>query len=356
MEVKVPTLLIDEEKCRQNISKMKAKCRDGHAHLRPHFKTHLSADIAHWYSDQGIHCCTVSSVGMAAYFASHGWHDITIAFPYNLLEHEAINQLAGKIQLNILIESEESLSHAQIHLTNPVGVFVKIDVGYHRTGMNPADPQALEKLIGAINGPLSFRGFLAHAGHTYGTQQAAEIKQINDRAKEILAPLQKTFGGILSYGDTPSCSSAEDLSVYDELRPGNFVFYDWMQHEIGACNVHEIAVCMACPIVALHPSRQEVVIYGGAVHLSKDFVSNEGRRCYGKAVRLTKKGWETDSIGHVDRISQEHGILKVTDEVLRTLAVGQLIGVIPVHSCLTAACQGHYLSTNGQYIQKYNPA
>ena len=27
---------------------------------------------------------------------------------------------------------------------------------------------------------------------------------------------------------------------------------------------------IACPVVALHPERKEVIIYGGAVHLSKD--------------------------------------------------------------------------------------
>jgi len=33
---------------------------------------------------------------------------------------------------------------------------------------------------------------------------------------------------LISYGDTPSCSIAENFDEVDEIRPGNFVFYDVM--------------------------------------------------------------------------------------------------------------------------------
>ena len=68
----------------------------------------------------------------------------------------------------------------------------------------------------------------------------------------------------------------------DELRPGNFVFYDLMQEEIGACTLDDIAVAMACPVVAVHPDRMQWIIYGGAIHFSKDFLTLEGgRKCFG---------------------------------------------------------------------------
>jgi len=34
--------------------------------------------------------------------------------------------------------------------------------------------------------------------------------------------------------------------MVDEIRPGNFVFYDLMQYRIGSCSVGQIAVAMAC--------------------------------------------------------------------------------------------------------------
>ena len=77
---------------------------------------------------------------------------------------------------------------------------------------------------------------------------------------------------ITSYGDTPSCSLADNFEGFDEIRPGNFVYYDVMQYHIGSCSLDEIAVAVACPVVAIHPERNEVVIYGGAVHFSKEFI------------------------------------------------------------------------------------
>lgn len=347
-----PTLLIDKQKCLRNIERMLKKARDSSASLRPHFKTHHSAQIAEWFRESGIYQCTVSSVSMAQYFALHGWKDITIAFPYNPLESIEVNELAKTIKLNILIESSESFAIAKEMISHPVGYFLKIDVGTHRTGIDHRNDSLIQDLVGGANETLEYKGLLAHAGHTYGTSDRKNLDWIFDRSLKILSDLKTKFGGIVSFGDTPSCSIIEDLSFFDELRPGNFVFYDWMQHQIGSCKLEEIAVCMACPIVAIHSDRNEVVLYAGGVHLSKDFVADGKSRSFGKVVDLTEEGWSNKIIGNVDRLSQEHGIIKMTSDQLARVKVGDLIGVIPVHSCLTADLQGHYLSTTGERINK----
>ena len=352
MEVKVPTLLIDEEKCRKNIQKMADKAAKSNAVLRPHFKTHHSATIGQWFREYDIKQCTVSSVSMAHYFSQHGWEDITVAFPYNPLEYHEISELASRIKLHILLESSEALAHAKRHIKTPLGFFIKIDVGYHRTGIDHRDEKAIQALVDESTDTLSFRGFIAHAGHTYGAGTKEDIQWIGSQAEKMLTPLKERFGGTLSYGDTPSCSVIEDLSSYDEIRAGNFVFYDWMQHEIGSCSPDDIAVCMACPVVALHPERNEVVFYGGAVHLSKDSLTYQKGRSFGKVVGLHENGWDTKVLGNVDRISQEHGIAKISDNQIKDIKVGDIIGVIPVHSCLTADMHGHYIATSGERIEK----
>ena len=352
MNIISPTLLVDEAKCRANIDKMVAKASSANAILRPHFKTHFSATIGTWYRDAGVSHCTVSSVTMAEYFAKHGWKDITIAFPYNPLEHEKINALAGKINLNILIESQESLSHAKTNLTSQVGYFIKMDVGTHRTGIDHRDEELISKLVEGSTQVVQFKGFLAHAGHTYGAKGAKNIEWLFEGVKKMLLPLREKFGGILSYGDTPSCSIIEDLSMFDVLRPGNFVFYDWMQKEIGSCKAEEIAVCMAAPVVAKHRERSEVVVQCGAVHLSKDALGSDHHKTFGKVVSLTPEGWNLDILGDVIRLSQEHGILRLNKNKIDEIKIGDLIGIIPVHSCLTADLQGHYLSTHGERIDK----
>jgi len=355
MDIKTPTLLVDKKKCLHNIDRMVNKAKKSGAILRPHFKTHFSAEVGRWYKDKGVGQCTVSSVSMAQYFARHGWYDITIAFPYNPLESADISDLASNITLNMLIESEESLQHASQHLKNKVGYFIKIDVGTHRTGIDPRNEVLIKKLVDQSTDHVQFRGFLAHAGHTYGCRDYESIKWIFDGSVKVLT--ERKFGGILSYGDTPSCSLMEDLSSFDEIRPGNFVFYDWMQKNIGSCTVEEIAVCLACPVVAIHTERNEIVVYGGAVHLSKDMVLEKdmyekNKTCFGKMVQLSSEGWGSEIKGHVDRLSQEHGIIKLPENEIAHVKLGDVIGILPVHSCLTADLQGHYLSTDGEKIEK----
>ena len=357
MEINKPTLLVDKEKCLQNIDKILTKAKQSGAELRPHFKTHFSSEIGNWYKSKGVTKCTVSSVSMAAYFADHGWEDITIAFPYNPLEARDIDKLASKINLNILIVSEESLQHASEHLTYPVNYFIKVDVGTHRTGIDPRNENLFDKLVSRSNDKLKYAGLLAHAGHTYGCKDYDSIKWIFDGSVKTLARLKEKFGGLISYGDTPSCSLMEDFSFCDEMRPGNFIFYDWMQQNIGSCTIEEIAVCLACPVVAIHEVRNEIVIYGGGVHLSKDMITEKDRmgkdqKCFGKMVQLEGSKWKTEIKGHVSRLSQEHGIIKLSSEEIAHVKVGDLIGVIPVHSCMTADLQGYYLSTSGERIEK----
>jgi len=352
MTIQKPTLIVDKEKCLSNIQMMAKKASSSEAILRPHFKTHHSAEIASWFRKAGINQCTVSSVSMAEYFSKHGWDDMTIAFPYNPLESKTISSIARHAKLNILIESAESLKLANENIDSPIGYFIKIDVGTHRTGIDPRNEEMIEELIKTSNDRIQFKGFLAHAGHTYGAKDVENVKWIYEGAKKVLTDLKAKFGGILSYGDTPSCSLMEDFSAFDELRPGNFIFYDLMQYQIGSCHFDQIAICMVCPIVAIHPERNELVIYGGAVHFSKESLTHGKLKTYGKAVSLVDGKWGNIILGDLERISQEHGVIKMTDESLTRVKVGDLIGVIPVHSCLTADLQGHYLSTAGERIDK----
>jgi D-serine deaminase-like pyridoxal phosphate-dependent protein len=56
----------------------------------------------------------------------------------------------------------------------------------------------------------------------------------------------------------------------------------------------------------------------------------------------------------VHQLSQEHGILKVTHKEFDSFKVGDLVEIIPVHSCLTANLAKTYLTTEGEIISTSN--
>ncbi|MCF8367058.1 MAG: alanine racemase [Bacteroidales bacterium] len=352
MKLKKPTLLLDKQKCLENIRRMKFKADRHKLIFRPHFKTHQSAGVGEWFREVGVDKITVSSVGMASYFSAKAWKDITIAFPLNMAEIDDINQLASEISLNILVENEAAVSFLSGNLHSAVGVFIKIDAGYHRTGIAVDDHLAILELIRKIekSAHLTFKGFIVHNGHTYHASARDEILTIHNQSLEKLSHLrhfmlQKRVDAIYSVGDTPSMSLSENFENIDEIRPGNFVFYDLMQQKSGACQFSDIALALACPVVAKHNSRNEIVIYGGAVHLSKDFIQDKnGHKIFGLVVELLPTGWGTPvDDTFVKSLSQEHGIIKASDHFFKQTKIGDFIGILPVHSCLTVHAMGEFV-------------
>ncbi len=359
--IKEPTLILDEKKCIANIRFMADKAQRNQIELRPHFKTHVSLEIGEWFRECGVDKITVSSLAMAEYFADR-WDDITVAFPINILEWERINLLASKIQLNILVENEKAVTFLNQKLTADVFAFVKVDAGNHRTGIDIHNLNSLEKLCKLVEASpkISFKGFLIHAGESYGARGLRQILEIHESYQNKIKKLKHHFinqypGMMISVGDTPTCSQAEDFTAMDEIRPGNYVFYDVMQWIIGSNVLDKIAVAMACPIVAKHKERNQLVIYGGAVHFARDNRIHPflDKTIYGLVVDLKEGGWSAPlHKNYYTRMSQEHGVLQVSDEMFDSYEVGDIIGVLPMHSCMTANLMKKYLTLGGKWIDR----
>jgi len=377
-----PTLLVDENKVRRNIARMVDKARQSKVRLRPHFKTHQSQVIGRWFREAGIEQITVSSLEMAEYFAADGWRDITIAIPCNVAELQATQRLAQQVELGILVDTTEALAFLLQEVTQPLRVWIKIDVGYGRAGVHWTDKATVEHMVRMLTSeagnstthPMRFAGLLTHAGHSYAASSAPEIQEITQTSLERMQSLQRmvesTFSQAcpLSVGDTPSCASLLEFSGVDEVRPGNFVFHDVMQLNLGACRSADIAVAVACPVIARYPQRHEVLIQGGAAHFSKEILRPTASLAryelparqaaiYGLVVGFDKSAspatWgEIRPDAVLTSLSQEHGILKVADSFWENCPIGQPLLILPVHSCLTADLFPAYISLQGNRLER----
>ena len=354
--------MLDEAKCRENIRFMAEKARRNNVLLRPHFKTHQSLEIGNWFREEGVNAATVSSLSMAQYFTEGGWEDITVAFPVNILEIDLINDLAKKIRLNLLVESRESIQFLAEHVLSDVNLFIKIDVGTHRTGIVSYNTKLLDSLINLIqeSNRLHFKGFLSHAGHSYTCRKKDQIIDVHEQTMDQMVALKRRFKSkvpnlILSVGDTPTCSVAEDLSDADEIRPGNFVFYDLTQCHISSCTPDKIAMAMACPVVAIHKEWNEILIQGGAVHFAKDYLRDKnGVPHFGQLAEDNGDGWGQPIAGaYLRKVSQEHGTVVLPDNLIDRYKVGDVIKVLPVHSCHTANVMGSYVTLEGKVVERY---
>jgi D-serine deaminase-like pyridoxal phosphate-dependent protein len=359
MEITQPTLVLNKTVCLRNIELMSEKAKRHGLIFRPHFKTHQSIEVGNWFRNFGVEKITVSSVQMAHYFVKGGWNDITIAFPFNTLQHAQLNEIAALANINIVFDNHVGAEQLKNKLKNEVGVFIKITTGFKRVGIAHNAFSEIDRLLDTIslNPNFKFKGFITHAGHTYQSKSKNEVQNIHfDQLKKMEA-LKERYRNkypdlVISTGDTPGCSVSEYFKGTDEIRPGNFVFYDLMQQQIGSCNIDDIAVRLHCPIISKQSYQNEIVIYGGAIHLSKDWITNiDGKPLYGRVViRKNNEPILLNTNEYLCRLSQEHGVIKVSPNTFNAVEVGDIVEIIPVHSCLTAHAMGRYLTTKGAII------
>ncbi len=347
MSITRPTLLINRAICERNIKRMATKAKNSGVRFRPHFKTHQSAEVGEWFRTEGVTAITCSSVSMAQYFATHGWDDITIAIPVNLLEIDAINALASRVKLGLLVESVTSAQYLADNLTHDVNVWLEIDSGDGRTGVHWGDPVTTYDIAQILEDAprIHFAGLLTHAGRTYALRDQSAIQNVYDGTVNRLLSVQKDLAqqGIenleLSVGDTPGCTIVDDFGLVNEVRPGNFVYYDVKQMLYGICEPEDIGVAVACPIISkqVRDGQHQLTVYGGAVHLSKDWVTTEdGQQIFGHLVRLGDTSWGyLPPDNYIKGLSQEHGVLAVSPFIYREYTIGDVIGILPAHSCLT---------------------
>ncbi len=354
-----PTLLLDVEKCKTNIRTMAQKAKGHRLKLRPHFKTHQSAQIGEWIRSEGINTCTVSSVKMAEYFAHHGWNDILIAFPVNVLESEKLNELGRQIKTQVLVYDVEALKLLAQKVDAPIGIKIELDLGSHRSGVKVNQHEEIDELLEKIESVPNFQftGFYSHPGHTYSARSKDDIISIYVEVIKQLEILKSNYGHTLGFaitiGDTPGCTLVEDFGPIEEISPGNFVFYDVMQVNIGTCGYEDIAVVVVCPVVGKNLERKELLIHGGAVHFSKEVLQDaDGTTNFGKLANQTDEGWENVIPNtYLKSISQEHGIIHCSDELLQNTHIGDVVYIYPAHSCLAANLMKSYLTTDELLMQ-----
>lgn len=304
-------------------------CRNHNKAFRPHGKTHQNAAIALEQIDLGAQSIGASSVEMAMYFLNNGIPEVHLAFPFypsmlSDLKEEQIRKII------FMLSSPSQLTHFQ---DKPeMRFFVEIDTGVGRSGMTLESFQSIGQSLFSM---ANFKGIYHHNGATYNAKNKAEAVELHQKALLKIRRFTSLLpeGYEVVYGDTPSCSLAEEFDGVSTLAPGNFIYYDLMQANIGACDLQEIACALKCPVVDIRADSIEILIHAGAVHLSKETINGH----FGFAVKSIQDNWDIEVIGQITKISQEHGLVKLVEGTQIPKGL-EFLCILPVHSCLMISC------------------
>jgi D-serine deaminase-like pyridoxal phosphate-dependent protein len=349
-----PVFLVDEARVRRNCATMRRKALASGVAFRPHVKTHKTIEIARLQHGGGIGPITVSTLAEAEFFAAAGFRDITYAVPIAPEKLARAAALARRIErLNILIDSEEALRAIEAS-GELFDVFLKIDCGYHRAGIDPQHPDSVRLALAiARSEHVHFQGLLTHAGHSYDARDIGEIRRIAAEEASCLSRFRALLASeglgevTRSIGSTPTASVVETFAECDEVRPGNYVYFDATQAALGSCRLEDVAVSVLTTVVGSYPDRGTLIVDAGALALSKDLGVNGDSR-YGIVCDEHLRPLPMKLIS----VSQEHG--KIATDA--PLPVGTRLRIIPNHSCLTAAMYDvAYVVRDGEVVGEWRP-
>lgn len=209
---------------------------------------------------------------------------------------------------------------------------------YHRDGVAPdsAEALALGKAAAAADGVDLF-GVYTHGGHSYDARTPAAIEAIAAAERDAVVALAERLRAAtgqavphVSVGSTPTCSRPppDGLAGVTEMHPGNYVFYDAAQAEIGACGLEDVAIRVLTRVVGHYPSSNTLLVDLGWTGVTSQRGDDIGYGRFRGAPEL-----------RVVNFKQEAGVLSTENGTpldFDKYPVGSLLQLLPYHSCAAA--------------------
>lgn len=322
-----PVAVVDEVVMEANLARMARVATKHGVKLRPHAKTHKSAEVASRQMAHGAVGLTAATFTEAETFAAAGIDDLLIAHPpvgeAKLRRLGALSERVKRLAV--------SLDDVEVASALPSGVEVmwEIDSGQHRIGSAPgrATAEAVQRLVAAI-GTERYRGLLTHGGHSYAAQDQGQRQRAADQESVGLLTTAEMLrqAGIdvreLSLGSTPTAGLSLPPGI-TEMRPGTYVYGDANQVALGSHRLEDCALMVIATVVST-PTPDRAVVDAGSKALAAD-LRVAGLEGYGIV------------LGHdgltVARLSEEHAVL--TAAKVTGLSIGDRVAIIPAHACTT---------------------
>lgn len=236
-DLNTPALILDIEALDRNIARMAALAAAHGVALRPHAKTHKSADIARRQIAAGAVGVCCAKIGEAEALAAGGVEGILITSPVAAPRAiERLAALAGRTEGLMAVVDHPAIA-AQIQralaaVDARLDVIVDIDPGMARTGAASAEAAvALAQDIAALPN-LRYRGVQYYCGSQQHIEDYAERRAV---IAGRTAYLQGVIAALADAGFAPGVVTGSgtgthridlDLGVFTELQAGSYVFMD----------------------------------------------------------------------------------------------------------------------------------
>ena len=332
-EMETPSVVIDMDLMEGNIAAMQQRCDDLGIGFRPHIKTHKIPDIARRQIEAGATGIACQKVSEAEVFADAGFRDIQI--PYNIVgaaKTRRLAQLAKRADVTVTVDNRAALdgiAAAASEYDARIGVMVEIVSLNLRTGTTPADALALAKVIDAADN-LRFAGIMVYPSDA----------AIRPRLQETVALLAEAGIAVetVSGGGSGAIRESHLLPELTEMRVGTYIFWDWSSVTGGLTTIDRCAMQVRVTVVSANePTR--FIIDGGSKAIHSETVDG----CFGRIVEYPE--------ARIYRVNEEHGFCDFS-ACDGTPAVGDVLHVIPVHTCVVTNLHNRLYGVRGDAVEQ----
>ncbi|KAH3901618.1 related to D-serine dehydratase [Saccharomycodes ludwigii] len=413
-ELPTPSFVINYPQFANNCNKMISSIKNLQSlnicpvAFRPHVKTHktvegtlLQLGVANGkdqkqkgFTDRVLISTLAEGLGLVSNETANKYiNDICYTLPITFNDSffmETLNSLRSKKKnhfhifidhVNQLEKLIEYASSAADGIDSKFSVFIKIDVGTHRAGI-PPDSSSYHEILNKLytekcSKYIDLYGFYAHAGHSYHVDTLAKAHSVLiDEIEQVIKAAENVKNNnkplVLSVGATPTINSLykddsivklltkiKELDCVLELHCGNYCMLDLQQVSTGCVKLNDLAGYVLGTVVSSYgEQRNEVLTNTGVLSLTRE--TSDKFPGFGLGFDSSVVDYEnnTDS-WTVDRLSQEHGILKKTkgNTNKALLEIGTRVKIFPQHSCITMNQFPYYfvVDENNRVVDIWEP-
>ncbi len=351
-DLETPVPVVDMDRLERNLARTAAYAKQHELALRPHVKTHKAPFIAERQirsGARGLTCATPREIEVM----SAASDDLLLAYPaLGRSKLERLMNVARHARLTVALDSVEAvqqLGEAATAAGRNVAVYVELDLGMHRVGVqSAADAIGVIRAIGRYPS-LRYGGITFYAGHIRDrvSEQHTKLDRLNRDVDAAVGELTKAglAPPVVSGGSTPTIWQTHEIAHLTEMRPGTYVYNDRGTSEIGACTEDDCALTVLATVVSTAVPGQAVVD-AGCKALGREPVRGVPGEGFGSVLG------EPDVL--VVSMSEEHGVLDLAKTSWRP-RVGERVRIVPNHVCIVVHLHEAIVGLRGDVVETHWP-
>ena len=351
-DVLTPALLLYPEMVISNITRTLRLLGDANR-WRAHIKTAKLGYTVRLLLERGVRnlkCATTLELFVAC---RSGAEDVLLAYPVVGANATRVREIAGQfpnVRISILVESEEQ---ARRWRGTTIGIFLDINPGMNRTGIEQNDKEKAVRVVGAVREVgLEFRGLHYYDGQYGGLKEPERTVAAHGGYEHLLDLVREIQRGGISVPEvitagTPTfpCSLTFDgfqrAGFVHRVSPGTIVYCDATSLAQLPAEYGYAPAALVLTRVVSHPHDDVVTCDAGHKTVSADA---------GVPTCLV--------VGRPEFIpltpSEEHLPLRLSREA-RALRTGETLYLLPRHVCPTVNNFDSALLASGGQISSVEP-